>query len=224
MGSWFQFTHPGGVRQIREIQFLGTIIVSIHAPGRGATYNHPVAQRRRYVSIHAPGRGATSPVIEASSLRGLFQFTHPGGVRQVATSSRCSTRWFQFTHPGGVRLKALLLLLLLPLLVSIHAPGRGATTASGSVIFSGNVSIHAPGRGATSIQLLTLITIIMVSIHAPGRGATYSTSFGSCPRSCFNSRTREGCDGIVPASEAVPTSFNSRTREGCDCSLDNAHV
>ena len=33
---------------------------------------------------------------------------------------------------------------------------------------------------------------------------------------CFNSRTREGCDGGTERSPAVHHSFNSRTREGCD--------
>ena len=80
--SWFQFTHPGGVRP-RDLKFLKRISkVSIHAPGRGATQygstdssgcvcfnsrtregcdcsrgRHPIAYG---VSIHAPGRGATS--------------------------------------------------------------------------------------------------------------------------------------------------------------------
>ena len=34
---------------------------------------------------------------------------------------------------------------------------------------------------------------------------------------CFNSRTREGCDGAMSEWSSIPISFNSRTREGCDC-------
>ena len=34
--------------------------------------------------------------------------------------------------------------------VSIHAPGRGATTFGGQDIDRKEVSIHAPGRGATT--------------------------------------------------------------------------
>ena len=33
----FQFTHPGGVRLLRVSFIVSLIIVSIHAPGRGAT-------------------------------------------------------------------------------------------------------------------------------------------------------------------------------------------
>ena len=33
----------------------------------------------------------------------LFQFTHPGGVRQSAFRVRRDSSRFQFTHPGGVR-------------------------------------------------------------------------------------------------------------------------
>ena len=34
-----------------------------------------------------------------------FQFTHPGGVRLLATATNAEGKTqFQFTHPGGVRL------------------------------------------------------------------------------------------------------------------------
>ena len=82
--------------------------------------------QRWRVSIHAPGRGATSEVSSAEKERILFQFTHPGGVRQddaialqelskgfnSRTREGCDLTWdelakfsvpFQFTHPGGVR-------------------------------------------------------------------------------------------------------------------------
>ena len=79
------------------------------------------------------------------------------------------------------------------LLVSIHAPARGATTSSAGPRRSSDsfnpraregrdevfglrdrqaiVSIHAPARGAT-IDGLTSCDLISVSIHAPARGAT----------------------------------------------------
>ena len=56
------------------------------------------------VSIHAPGRGATEIVCDRDMWNKMFQFTHPGGVRPPLMSQRQSTRFpFQFTHPGGVR-------------------------------------------------------------------------------------------------------------------------
>ena len=77
---------------------------------------------------------------------------------------------FQFTHPGGVRLCISTLALSL-LKVSIHAPGRGATSRDISLGGGVGVSIHAPGRGAT-LRVISSRSLSVVSIHAPGRGAT----------------------------------------------------
>ena len=55
----FQFTHPGGVRPYLQNQLISSQVVSIHAPGRGATLNTFLGAKQPYVSIHAPGRGAT---------------------------------------------------------------------------------------------------------------------------------------------------------------------
>ena len=125
------------------------VAVSIHAPGRGATYKfkrygrasefqftHPGGVRRRYslygsfllsVSIHAPGRGATTPQRYTILTTHMFQFTHPGGVRPICLEAK--------------RLTAR---------VSIHAPGRGATDDLRTFTSLRVVSIHAPGRGATT--------------------------------------------------------------------------
>ena len=99
----FQSTHPHGVR-LGEVWFcwLGRhggfnprthtgcdsrsytqhvfIMVSIHAPTRGATLHGPVLRRGIRVSIHAPTRGATIERISRKSSKG-FQSTHPHGVR-----------------------------------------------------------------------------------------------------------------------------------------------
>ena len=57
----FQFTHPGGVRLTYIAEIRKQLMVSIHAPGRGATF---IAGSRLFGSVP-------------------FQFTHPGGVRHV---------------------------------------------------------------------------------------------------------------------------------------------
>ena len=42
----------------------------------------------------------------------------------------------------------------------------------------------------------------------------------ACPTSCFNPRTRVGCDACVPSSRLYPCGcFNPRTRVGCDGSF-----
>ena len=79
----FQFTHPGGVRRAVVTTSEISICVSIHAPGRGATFGRvDDTLYLSVVSIHAPGRGATAvhPYYQASK---TFQFTHPGGVRLI---------------------------------------------------------------------------------------------------------------------------------------------
>ena len=173
----------------------------------------------------------------AQKLFGLFQFTHPGGVRL-------------FSHVYAPRRHS----------VSIHAPGRGATHISHHTppmqkSFNSRtregcdavgllddrhtfaVSIHAPGRGATQpyssalfltlgfnsrtregcdLQLAVGLIEAGVSIHAPGRGATGQKSANAAALQSFNSRTREGCDCASMWHGLQSARFNSRTREGCD--------
>jgi len=78
----FQSTRPRGARQpdtctcVRGMGFnpraregrdkglttaVRAMLVSIHAPARGATQRYPVKHTAKIVSIHAPARGATQP-------------------------------------------------------------------------------------------------------------------------------------------------------------------
>ena len=54
------------------------------------------------ISIHAPGWGATNKR-SYNKNRSLFQSTHPGGVRLIIYDAVCDRQSFQSTHPGGVR-------------------------------------------------------------------------------------------------------------------------
>ena len=100
----FQSTRPRGARhQPIVVDAEGVIIVSIHAPARGATHN---ALRRRdeaNVSIHAPARGATRPKQEKEKCYGVSIHAPARGAtsKMRMLCSRSS--------------------------VSIHAPARGAT-------------------------------------------------------------------------------------------------
>ena len=140
----FQFTHPRGVRYVRTILkstskcfnsrtregcddaangIYSAILVSIHAPARGAIIDNARSRRingfnsrtregcdlrddrrtaRRSVSIHAPARGAIGAVTE-EKLDAVFQFTHPRGVRYRTLQAVFPFIKFQFTHPRGVR-------------------------------------------------------------------------------------------------------------------------
>ena len=98
--------------------------------------------------------------------------------------------------------------------VSIHAPVKGATYILNSIDnrecfnsrtrkgcddqsrkLEGNlsVSIHAPVKGATRFPSKKPLRHT-VSIHAPVKGATTPKPLPFCGTSCFNSRTRKGCD------------------------------
>ena len=144
------------------------------------------------VSIHAPGRGATSH--DSKTIRVIpFQFTHPGGVRLHSLKFIAHIGEFQFTHPGGVRQSSR----------ETHATDT-------------RFQFTHPGGVRLRIAL-GVISIQVVSIHAPGRGATCLQARHFRQASCFNSRTREGCDlrGVAVAHHDG-CRFNSRTREGCD--------
>ena len=106
-------------------------------------------------------------------------------------------------------------LALMPLLISIHAPTRGATTGSGNLFGDSIISIHAPTRGATpmlqlrysrkpisihaptrgaTIGLHAIYATPVISIHAPTRGATYNGAKYFIHCADFNPRSHEGSD------------------------------
>ena len=128
---WFQFTHPGGVRLESRLRHVRGRGVSIHAPGRGATSSQALTSTSSRGFNSRTREGCDQSAVQASTDYIMFQFTHPGGVRRLKTYTIWSNIKFQFTHPGGVR-----------------RGGSRATTGDSAV------SIHAPGRGATSSSIL----------------------------------------------------------------------
>ena len=144
----FQFTRPQGARHsVLVVSFLWR--VSIHAPARGATLSTASLYSASMVSIHAPARGATVAVVGIGQ-GGRFQFTRPQGARpnhpspsthqpsfnsrarkgrDSIAASRSASSAFQFTRPQGAR-RERRGVHHREAGVSIHAPARGATTAS----------------------------------------------------------------------------------------------
>ena len=144
----FQFTHPGGVRLLEKKYRAECQWVSIHAPGRGATSSLSQGVAGSAVSIHAPGRGATRAVAATKPASPSFQFTHPGGVRRPFDFASAPRGWFQFTHPGGVRHFHNLRRDCRASFQFTH-PGGVRLTGDFDSLWGELVSIHAPGRGAT---------------------------------------------------------------------------
>ena len=121
----FQFTLPRGERHILILLIGNIVIVSIHAPARGAT--HPYTPHRKHchsfnsrsregsdeaqaevdnietVSIHAPARGATSRMHVLRTSSTVFQFTLPRGERHYKKAVARLEIEFQFTLPRGER-------------------------------------------------------------------------------------------------------------------------
>ena len=144
----------------------------------------------------------------------LFQSTRPRGARVGQQRHRGN-------HAG----------------VSIHAPTRGATLLTMTIItihlFQSTrprgarrkiffdvlnvlrVSIHAPTRGATSGDTF-LFASSTVSIHAPTRGATHRKQQDQVKRKRFNPRAHAGRDNSTNSKTLRMSSFNPRAHAGRD--------
>ena len=99
--------------------------ISIHAPTKGATFKTYQQQTISKISIHAPTKGATMPM-GISGRVVPFQSTLPRRERPTARVYVLFPDKFQSTLPRRER-------LLLPLWAYYHLP----------------ISIHAPTKGAT---------------------------------------------------------------------------
>ena len=128
---------------------------------------------------------------------------------------------FQSTHPHGVRL-GVAWRSVPGQLVSIHAPTRGATFFSMTLMLFAKVSIHAPTRGATVTDVESRPPDD-VSIHAPTRGATRVPRNRVVPL-WFQSTHPHGVRLNPPLYLIqIYSSFNPRTHTGCDKS-DKGYV
>jgi len=108
--------------------------------------------------------------------------------------SLAMARWmFQSTRPRGAR--------------------QLSTACSRPVVL---VSIHAPARGATCSAEVNPVRAVRVSIHAPARGATPSQRMTTGQTACFNPRAREGRDRREVRQLPRHGGFNPRAREGRD--------
>ena len=189
----FQSTHPRGVRRGNAGNCSHYAGVSIHAPAWGATWPAWRCGSRSRCFNPRTRVGCDAAGGELGVFGDLFQSTHPRGVRLITTGG--SLEHFR---------------------VSIHAPAWGATKKSSKVKGLSSVSIHAPAWGATGMLLHNCDKYLKVSIHAPAWGATCIGCIKNTPISCFNPRTRVGCDVESEKYLLVLRSFNPRTRVGCD--------
>ncbi len=174
----FQSTLPRGERRLLRTLLPSNYIVSIHAPARGATTDQPSGKSCCAGFNPRSREGSDAILIFRFGGNQVFQSTLPRGERRgyrgliqksesrfnprsregsdVSARRKATTRFmFQSTLPRGER----------------HVE----TDMSPDSLL---VSIHAPARGATRKFAFANLGNFVVSIHAPARGAT-----GNCTRS-----------------------------------------
>ena len=99
----FQSTHPHGVRPGASLKM--PLLSGFNPRTRtGCDVYRPCQLHNIRVSIHAPARGATTQGSQGRRY-GMFQSTHPHGVRPITFSISIGQSLFQSTHPHGVRLR-----------------------------------------------------------------------------------------------------------------------
>ena len=208
----FQSTLPRRERRsyLRRYQYL--YLISIHAPAKGATFLSRACSsgsknfnprsregsdvkgvcwhKRMGISIHAPAKGATIPALLLVSNPILFQSTLPRRERHENHQQGFHHRHFNPRSREGS--DHLLFQLVRHLIISIHAPAKGATTETFPVLFYWVFQSTLPRRerrasdlqgmrhchfnprsreGSDPVQI-DLVQLNAISIHAPAKGAT----------------------------------------------------
>ena len=145
----FQSTHPHGVRRYD----IATLF-QCRLPGFQSTHPHGV-RLLPFPELVEPDR---------------FQSTHPHGVRHIQRLDITSCQCFNpRTHTGcdvtiGYKIDKIL--------VSIHAPTRGATRAHSFQSYDSTSFNPRTHTGCDHVLPSPCLEVIYVSIHAPTRGAT----------------------------------------------------
>ena len=147
----FQFTRPRGARQSSGYATASMLSVSIHAPTRGATNNQPCNGNQERFQFTRP-RGARRISRRCNAIRVCFNSRAHEGRDSKASDMRLMKR-FQFTRPRGAR-------LYLPGVCSSATSFNSRAHEGRDQPFPIHtcrvlVSIHAPTRGATNCICLS---------------------------------------------------------------------
>ena len=220
----------------RKLWLFFRLVISIHAPGWGATGIFLSQSRSVPISIHAPGWGATCRLwkiwpkkqnfnprtrVGCDWVKLAFFFDNaeisihaPGWGATERSEWMLSEFEFQSTHPGGVRLGQGDYYNVDDIFQSTH-PGGVRLHVPADASPAPAISVHAPGWGATKATAAYLKLKKFQSTH-PG---------GVRPR-CYH---KEHADAVIsihaPGWGATffsvfdmwkGTDFNPRTRVGCD--------
>ena len=186
------------------------------------------AQKKQLISIHAPPRGATTKQYP-QTIADLFQFTPLREGRRSRSARRVRPSYFN-SRPSA-RGDGTDREYIAQIMISIHAPPRGATVKEWVFEHYSLISIHAPPRGATAkrkpssrrkqFQFTPLREgrqggctrnhlFQGISIHAPPRGATEMDGAERADYRDFNSRPSARGDNSGAEKNNKRTNFNSR--------------
>ena len=175
---------------LRELTKRLEVIVSIHAPTRGATYD----DMGRHITVTG------------------FQSTLPRGERPAVIRAWAAATGVSIHAPTRGATKRREIKKLVPQ-VSIHAPTRGATAEKCPppyIALSFNPRSHA---GSDSPNLSRSPAAVLVSIHAPTRGATVASS-SMRPPSRFQSTLPRGERREMVVNAATVIVFQSTLPRG----------
>ena len=147
----------------------------------------------------------------AKYMMGIFQSTHPHGVRLFFNGLLMSRQDFNPRTRMGCDFELLIVVCTRTDFNPRTRMGCDLQLSSSSPPLL--ISIHAPAWGATQL-LLSGCHFLKISIHAPAWGAT-----SPCPSSVpfllyFNPRTRMGCDLKLPHQRLKNRQFQSTHPHG----------
>ena len=166
----FQSTLPRRERHVDSLICLPVVIISIHAPAKGATLFRAVC---KIISSNFNPRSREGSDPRYLLIRIRSQYFNP-------RSREGSDIMVQITSVG--------------IIISIHAPAKGATAApprqvGAPIRFQSTLPRRERPRVARRGRVGGAI-----SIHAPAKGATHCVVFAPKSYFDFNPRSREGSD------------------------------
>ena len=168
----FQSTLPRRERLALDQKISVPILISIHAPAKGATVSIGRTTFDQIISIHAPAKGATVSWTFVSAFCNNFNpRSREGSDLHCIPLPICSTYFNPRSREGSD--------------CTGRVPHRRWYT----------ISIHAPAKGATRTNRVVYISLI-ISIHAPAKGATICGRKFDTENKYFNPRSREGSDNL----------------------------
>ena len=187
--------------------------ISIHAPVKGATA-YAVYSRKAIGDFNPRSREGSDFAKDWDKYRGcnFNPRSREGSDQRPLPLWRRSSHFNPRSREGSDIER---LTIILRVVISIHAPAKGATKFVRFIRFEYRISIHAPAKGATVNKLCEMIRLTdfnprsregsdvgspqgnrytRISIHAPAKGATQEHHRRWNAWLDFNPRSREGSD------------------------------